>query len=87
LAHCAYPALPKDHVRRAFVAEVGDPDIKRQLLLGAEKTVNETLRQALELQAIFPAARPGKTNVRTLWRGWPSPKRKKRLPTADMLGL
>jgi hypothetical protein len=60
--------------------------IKRQLLLGAKKTVNETLRQALELQAMFPAAIRGKTSVRTLCRGRSSSKQKKRLPTADMSG-
>jgi hypothetical protein len=40
LAHCAYPALPEDHVRkeagRAFTDGVEDPDIKIQLLLGGE---------------------------------------------------
>jgi hypothetical protein len=65
LAHRAYPALPEDHVRRkagkAFVHGVADPDVKIQLLVGGEKTVNEALRQALELQAVFLAARPRKT--------------------------
>jgi hypothetical protein len=74
LAHHAYPALPEDHVRkeagRAFTDRVEDPDIKIQLLLG-EKTVNKALRQALELQAVFLAARPRKT----LWRNWSPPTR------------
>jgi hypothetical protein len=65
LAHRAYPALPEDHVRKeagkAFADGVEDPDIKIQLLLGGEKTVNEALRQALELQAVFLAARPRQT--------------------------
>jgi hypothetical protein len=65
LAHRAYPALPEDHVRkeagRAFTGGVEDPDIKIQLLLGGEKTINEALRQALKLQAVFLAARPRKT--------------------------
>jgi hypothetical protein len=38
LANCAYPTLPKDHIRResgkAFTDGVEDPDIKIQLLLG-----------------------------------------------------
>jgi hypothetical protein len=54
LAHRAYPAIPEDHIRReagkAFADEVEDPAIKIQLPLGKEKTVNEALRQVLELQ-------------------------------------
>jgi hypothetical protein len=75
LAHRAYPALPEDHVRkeagRAFTDGVEDPDIKIQLLLGGEKTVNEALGQALELQAVFLAARPRKT----LWHNQSPPTR------------
>jgi hypothetical protein len=75
LAHGAYPALPEDHVRkeagRAFTDGVEDPDIKIQLLLGGEKTVNKALRQAFELQAVFLAARPWKT----LWCNWSPPTR------------
>jgi hypothetical protein len=71
LAYRAYPALPEEHIRReagcAFVDGVGDADIKIKLLLGEEKTVNEALRQALELQAVFLAARPQKTSVNTFW--------------------
>jgi hypothetical protein len=56
LAHRAYPTLPEGHIGReagkAFAYGVHDPDIKIQLLLGGEKTVNEALRQALELQAV-----------------------------------
>jgi hypothetical protein len=40
------------------------------LLLGEVKTVNEALRQALELQAVFLAARPQKTCAKT-FRGEP----------------
>jgi hypothetical protein len=62
LAHHAYPALPEDHIRReagkAFADRVEDPAIKIQLLLRGEKTVNEAVRQDLEVQAIFLAARP-----------------------------
>jgi hypothetical protein len=69
LAHRAYPTLPEDHVRkeagRAFTYGVKDPDIKIQLLLGGEKTVNEALGQALELQAVLVAARPAQNNTAT----------------------
>jgi hypothetical protein len=69
LAHCAYPALPEDHVRReagkVFVNWVEDPAIKIQLLPGGEKMVNEALWQALKLQAVLLAARPHKTSTRT----------------------
>jgi hypothetical protein len=48
LAHRAYPTLPKEHIRRQsgkeFADGVEDPDIKIQLLLRGEKTVNEALR-------------------------------------------
>jgi hypothetical protein len=71
----AYPGLPEDHVRKeagkAFADGLEDTDIKIQLLLGGEKTVNEALRQALELQAVFLAARPQKT----LWGKWSPPTR------------
>jgi hypothetical protein len=50
LAHRAYPTLPGDHMGRGagkvFAYGVQDPDIKIQLLLIGEKTVNEDLRQA-----------------------------------------
>jgi hypothetical protein len=38
-----------------------------KLLLGGEKTVNEALRQALELQAVLVAARPHKNNTKIYW--------------------
>jgi hypothetical protein len=51
LAHRAYPTLPENHIGReagkAFAYGVEDPDIKIQLLVGGEKTVNDALRQAL----------------------------------------
>jgi hypothetical protein len=72
LAHPAYTTLPEDHIGReagkAFAYGVQDPDIKIQLLLGGEKTVNEALRQALELQAVLVAARPHKNNTK-IYRG------------------
>jgi hypothetical protein len=46
LAHHAYSALCKDHIRRetgkVFADGLGDPAINVQLLLGGEKTVNKT---------------------------------------------
>jgi hypothetical protein len=70
IEHRAYPTLPEDNIRReagkAFAEGVQDPDIKIQLLLG-EKTVNEALRQALELQAVLLAVRPHKTSTKTFW--------------------
>jgi hypothetical protein len=72
LAHRAYPTLPEDHIRReagrAYAYGVKDLDIKIQLLLGGEKTVNEALGQALELQAVLVAARPHQNNTNT-YRG------------------
>jgi hypothetical protein len=48
LAHCTYPTLPEQHIWReagkAFADGVEDPDIKIQLLLGGDKTVNKALR-------------------------------------------
>jgi hypothetical protein len=79
LAHRAYPTLPKDHIKReagkAFAVGVEDPDIKIQLLLGGKKTVDEALRQALELQALLLAARPHKTRTKTFWGSRSSPTR------------
>jgi hypothetical protein len=70
LAHCAYPVIPEDHIRRevgrAFADGVGDQDIKLQLLLRGKKIVSEGLMQ--ELQAVFLAAIPQNVSVRTLWR-------------------
>jgi hypothetical protein len=67
LAHRTYPTLPEEHVWREAGRAYGvaDPDIKFQLLLGAEKTVNEVLRQALELQAVLLAAKPQKDYSKT----------------------
>jgi peptide subunit release factor 1 (eRF1) len=67
LAHRAYPTLPEDHIGReaakAFAHGIDDHDIKIQLLLGGEKSLNETLRQAIELQAVLVAARPQNSNT------------------------
>jgi hypothetical protein len=55
LAHCDYPALPEDCIRRevgkASANRVEDLTIKIQLLLGGEKTANEALRQPMLLAA------------------------------------
>jgi hypothetical protein len=68
LAHHTYPVLPKDNMReasKAFTDGVEHRAIKIKLLVGGDKTVNEALRQALELQAVLLAARPQKTSART----------------------
>jgi hypothetical protein len=65
----AYPTLPVEYIRReagrAFVDGIEDPDIKIKLLLGGEQTVNEALRQALELQAVLLVARQHKSSSMT----------------------
>jgi hypothetical protein len=74
---------------------VEDPDMKIHLLLGEEKTVNESLRQALELQAVLLAARLHKTSGWTVWGSLSPPSRrrdkgkekKKILPTGRFLVL
>jgi hypothetical protein len=65
MAHCTYPAIPENHVTERerggggpFTDNVGDPDTKMQLLLGGKKTVNKALRQTLQLQDMFLAAKP-----------------------------
>jgi hypothetical protein len=81
LARRTYPNLPADHIGReagkAFVYEIKDADIKIQLLLGGEKTVNEALRQALELQAVLVAARPHEESTKT-YRKYRSPPNQRR---------
>jgi hypothetical protein len=76
ITHHAYPTLPEDHVWReagkAFAYRVEDPNIKIELLLGGENTINEALRQALELQAVLVAARPHKNSTKT-YQGSQSP--------------
>jgi hypothetical protein len=61
LAHRAYPTLREDLLRRearkAFADGLEDDEIQVALLKGGERTANEALRQALELQAVFPAVR------------------------------
>jgi hypothetical protein len=82
LAHRDYPALPEDHIRgeagKTFADGVEDPDVKIQLLLGGEKTVNEALRQALHEhqeilgEPIAPPPHPAKScktiGVLELWK-------------------
>jgi hypothetical protein len=73
LAHHAYCALHDDHIRRkagrAF-ADVGDLDVKIQLLLVGKKMVMKALRQAFELQTVFLVARPQETRAGTFWGSW-----------------
>jgi hypothetical protein len=81
LARHAYPNLPAEYVAReagkAFTYEIRDDNIKIQLLLGGEKTVNEALRQALELQAVLVAARSyeNNTNIYLKHRSFPTQQR------------
>jgi hypothetical protein len=69
LAHCAYPTLTEDHIRReagkAFSYWVRDPDIKIQLQLGGEKTVSEALMKALELHGVMVDAIPHQNTHKT----------------------
>jgi hypothetical protein len=62
---------------KAFAYGVEDRNIKIQLLLEGKKTVNEVLRQALELQAILLAGRPHKNSTKMCW-GSQSPPTKQR---------
>jgi hypothetical protein len=67
---------------KAFDNGVEDPDGRNQLLLGGEKMVSEALRQALDLQTVFLAARPRKT------LGQPVPTNQaNRPPTVSVLEL
>jgi hypothetical protein len=43
---------------KAFADGIEEQDIRISLLIGGEKTANEALGQALELQAVFLAASP-----------------------------
>jgi hypothetical protein len=93
LAHRAYPNLSEDNigreVRKSFAYGVQEPDIKIQLLLEAEKTVNEALRQTLELQAVLVAARPHENNIKIYRRSRspPPPHPAKRREALRMLEL
>jgi hypothetical protein len=76
LAHRSYPTLPAEHIRRAagkaFADGVEDHEIKVALMIGGKKTVNEALRQALEIQALLVAAISHKTSNKTVWGSrWP----------------
>jgi hypothetical protein len=67
---------------KAFDSGVEDPDGRNHLLLGGEKLVNEALGQALDLQAVFLAARPRKTMGQLVPTNEP-----KRPPTVGVLEL
>jgi hypothetical protein len=63
-----------------------DRGIKRQLRLGSKRAL-KTLTKTQELDVVKLAIGSSiwlrKTSVRTLWRSWPPPKRKKRLPSSS----
>jgi hypothetical protein len=65
--------------------------MKQQLLLGSMRTLNETLRQILQMEItkliVGSSIRLWKMSMRTLWRSQPPPKQKIRLLTAYMLVL
>jgi hypothetical protein len=69
ISHHAYHSLPEDHMRRetgkSFADDVEHPEIKIQLLLGREKTMNKAFGQGLEPQAVILTARLHKRRPRT----------------------
>lgn len=68
---------------KTFVNELEDLNIKIQLLLGGEQMANEALKQALELQAEFLAARPRRMSARTFQKGQsPTPPNRMKEPKA-----
>jgi hypothetical protein len=81
LIHHGYQALPEVHIMRVagkmFTDEVEDPAIIIQLLLEEKKTVNETLRQALKLQAMHLDTRTHKMSTRTFWGNQLPPTRRR----------
>jgi hypothetical protein len=77
----------KGEAGKAFADSVEDLAIKFQLLLlGGEKTVNEALRQALELQSMLFSPRGHKMSARKFW-GADHPHLAKRHKTIGMLVL
>jgi hypothetical protein len=72
----------KDHicrgVGRAFVDGIRERRIKWLLLLGGKRTVNEAVKQTLELEvvklAVGSPAKLWETSDRALWRSLPPPK-------------
>jgi hypothetical protein len=85
LTYHAFPALHKDHVHRgscrAFDSGIRDQYIKQQLLLGDEKTLDESLGQNLELDivslAVWPCVRLCRTGERALCRIRPLPNERR----------
>jgi hypothetical protein len=82
--------LPEHGIRREagkeFTDRVEEPTIKIQLLLRGEKTVNEALRQALELKTVLLAPRSQNECQDIL--GEPiTPNRAERPKMIGMLGL
>jgi hypothetical protein len=74
-----------------FVDGIRYQGTKQQLLLESQRTVNETVRQTLELEFVKLAARSSirlwKAGDRALWQSQPPPKQKKRLLTSYVLVL
>jgi hypothetical protein len=74
LPHHAFTAPHKDHVcgglGKVFDDEVRDQGIKQQLFIGGKRTLNEALRQSLELEFIKLTARSSTKlqKTRALWR-------------------
>jgi hypothetical protein len=66
-------------------------DLNQQLRLGSKGNINETFRQTLSLEivkrTVESSVRIRKMSDWTLWRSWPSPKRKKRLLADSELGM
>jgi hypothetical protein len=86
LAHCTYLALPEDHIGRD-AGKAFAPIIKTQLLLGEEKTVNETPRQALQLQAVLLEGRPTKKEHHDILGESITPNQAERPKTIGVLQL
>jgi hypothetical protein len=64
---------------------IRDQDLKEHLRLRSQRAFSKVLGQIIGLEAAKQAVefsiRLWKMNVRTFWRGWSLPKRKKRLHT------
>jgi hypothetical protein len=62
LAHRALVGLPEGHIQteiaHAFIDGIRDREVKQQLLLGDDRTLNEALNQAVKLEAAKAAAWP-----------------------------
>jgi hypothetical protein len=69
-------------LRNAFLSQqLRDPDTCRQLRLRIKKTSNEIFGEKIAKRVVGISCRLQRIKKRTLWRGRPPPKRKKRLHT------